>query len=164
MKPSGDGAPPYRFALDRVFVAAFFLMLLNDHLLRPSGILSPVTGKLSDLAVMVFLPAAGALIPVYARRAWRRLRNRVDPSRAVPARGIGRGDALLGILACGGVFTAIKASPRCNEIYICFINSVNLLRGIFPRLTSTQDITDLMALPFLALSYLVMRKYFTPPA
>ncbi|MBN1534691.1 MAG: hypothetical protein JXA20_18620 [Spirochaetes bacterium] len=163
MKPSGDALPPYRFALDRVFVAAFFMMLLNDHLLRPSGILPPVTGKLSDFAVMTFLPAAGALISVYARRAWTGLWNTMNPSAARPARGIGRADALLGIIASGGVFTAIKTSPRCNDCYISAINSINVLRGIFPRLTSTQDITDLVALPFLVLSYLVMRRYFTAP-
>lgn len=155
MKNTVKRDPFYRFAYDPAFVAAFIVMAVNDHYFRPLGVAPLLAGKISDFAVLVFLPAAGALLSVYLRYLYRLAK----PTAAFT--GLRRGDALFGIILCGAVFTLIKSSPWFNMQYIAFINGINILRPLFPRLTSTSDPTDLAALPSLIASYLVMRNYFT---
>ena len=57
------------------------------------------------------------------------------------------------------VFIMINVSPGFNGWYVRFINSINVLRPVIPVLDSTSDAADLIALPSLAVSYLVLRRY-----
>lgn len=57
------------------------------------------------------------------------------------------------------MFILINASPGFNAWYVRFINSINVLHPLMPALDSISDAADLIALPSLAVSYLVLRRY-----
>jgi hypothetical protein len=76
-------APFYRFAPDPVFVALFIIMLVNDHLLRPHRILPSLNWVISDFAIMIFLPAAGALLAVYAKHLAGLVLGKITPGRVM---------------------------------------------------------------------------------
>src|SRR5262245_45585924 len=77
-------------------VAAILLMVLNDHVLKGSGLLPGlVTGKLSDFAFLFFAP----IVLVYATRA--RARWAVAAAFAVPA----------------AFFVAINVSTTASEVF-----------------------------------------------
>ena len=151
--------PFYRFALDPVFVASFIVMLVNDHLLRPHRLLPSLNWVISDFAIMIFLPAAGALLAVYAKFLAGLVLGKITPGRVmIPAR-LTMPVILGSIFVSAAVFILINVSPDFNGWYVRFINSINVLRPVIPALDSTSDAADLIALPSLAVSYLVLRRY-----
>ncbi|HEV8545045.1 MAG TPA: hypothetical protein VGQ64_02025 [Candidatus Limnocylindrales bacterium] len=143
---------------------AIVLLIVNDHLLKR---LAPgfVTGKLSDVAGLVFFPlllvAATEVVGSLSGR-WRR------PSpRAVT----------LAIVGTGLVFAAVKTSPIGESIYEAVLGAIQwpfaavvsaALGGTtaLPReVELTRDATDLVALAALWVPYEIgMRRAATRPA
>jgi len=125
-------------------MAAVAILVVNDHLLKGSGLLPAwLTGKLSDFAGLFFFPllctalfdtiAAVARLPV----DWTLRRSKILCAIALTAIG----------------FTAIELSPTASAAYVRALDAI----GITAR--STPDATDLVALPSLGLAWLVARAH-----
>lgn len=117
---------PERALLTPTWVASLVVLVANDHWLKGSGLLPDVaTGKLSDFAGMIVAPV---LLAVLLRVRTRR-----------------------GLLAChlavAGVFSAIQLSPAFAGQWS------SLMAAIGHPWAITCDPTDLLALPFLLLSW-----------
>lgn len=141
--------------LHPIALAALALLLLNDHILkaRCPGVL---TGKLSDVAGLVFFPLfLAALVETVARR---------------PRGPIARPDRLLAAccLATALAFTAVKLWPPATALFAALLAALQwpfraafaLLQGLpagAPRpVDVVRDPSDLLALPSVAIAY------FTP--
>ena len=123
-------------------LAAIALLLLNDHLLK-QAFPGWVTGKLSDLAGLVFFP-------LFLQGLWELLRH--APSRRA---------LLVCVVATGAVFTLVKTTALGLDAYrfglaalqwpFLALRSLVSLRAV-PALVPVQavrDPTDLLALPAL---------------
>jgi hypothetical protein len=126
---------PTRALLHPLWLVGLAVLVLNDHVLKGSGILPGViTGKLSDLAGLVVAPTLlAALVRVRGPRGW-----------------------ILSHVAVGLVFSAIQLSATAATLWSGAMAAVG-----FPWVI-TRDPTDLLALPALALSawgsYEAMRR------
>ena len=159
----GAGVSYYRFIFDPVFVVSFLVMVINDIFLRKTGIAPLFFGKLSDAAILIFLPAVGALLICFIKYLAFTTLWASSTIRPAPYYHLTQPVLLISVIFTGTVFTMIKASDFFNDLYIRLINSVNILHPLFPRLGSIKDPTDLFMLPALAVSYCVLRKYVSAP-
>ncbi|WP_055478322.1 hypothetical protein [Sphaerimonospora mesophila] len=140
-----------------VTMAAIGLLIVNDHLFKrlwPGA----VTGKLSDFAGMLVAPALLALPFASAIRiaeaAARAVRRPSDP-REKPS---GEWTAVAAILLTGALFTLVKTTAAGAE-------TATAVWGLFtPPAQVIADPTDLVALPFLAVAWLVRRRVAGGPA
>src|SRR5262249_17438617 len=107
-----------------------------------------VTGKLSDFAVLLYMPALLTVILDLALFAW----NAVVPARIAldPSLGRGKVDATAAISAF--VLVAIKTSPWARDVYVTGLRYVDFLHVVAYRYRLVVDPTDLMALIILPLS------------
>lgn len=123
-RPIRLGAPHHAL-LHPLWIAALFVLVVNDHLLKGAGMLPPiVTGKLSDFAGMLVAPLLlAAIAGVRSQRGW-----------------------VLAHLAVGAVFGAIQLSHGAAELWAALMGGLG-----FPWVI-TSDPTDLVALPALWLS------------
>ena len=138
MRPAVARSPAAQALLHPVVLASIAVLLVNDLVLK-RALPGVVTGKLSDLAGLVFLPILVAFV-LGARSA-----------RAV-------GIAAVGV---GSAFLAVKTSQPACDAYAAALGLVQwivavpswLLRdAVLPRpslATVMCDPTDLVALPFL---------------
>ena len=116
---------PRRALLHPLWLGSLATLAINDHLLKGSGMFPElVTGKLSDFAGLLVAPLLLAtLLGVRKRYAW-----------------------LLAHAAVGFVFTAIQVSPAAANLWASAMGSIGFPWAITP------DVTDLVALPMLAVS------------
>jgi hypothetical protein len=134
-------ALPLGEALHPVALAAVAVLLLNDWLLKPQGLLPGViTGKLSDLAGLAFAPVALSAALGVALHLAARLGAQVDPS-------LSRRRLLGCVLATGAGFAAVKLSPVAAQGFA----------ALLPRAHVVVDPTDLLALPALAIAWAIGR-------
>ena len=138
-------------------VLALLLLVVNDHLLKPNhpGWLS---GKLSDIAVLVLLPFVLLALADLVAFAWRKL--------PVP----GRVALVTSIVGSAGLFAAIELIPLVGEAYRWGLGAAQwpvralaaLAAGLpLPALLPVQltfDLTDLLTLPAAAAILLVDRS------
>lgn len=131
-------------------LAAVVVLLVNDHFLKGSGLLPGfVTGKLSDVAGLLFFPVlVEGLIEVAA-------------SRFRPWRGPSRHLLLACVLATGAGFAALQMIPMAADAYRW---GLGLLQAPFRALLAGGELrwravavwpdpTDLLCLPVLLLSW-----------
>ena len=135
---------PLGEALHPIPLAAVALLAVNDWVLKPRLGPGAVTGKLSDLAGLVFAPvvlsaAIGLVLHVAAR-----LGARVDPS-------LSRRRLIACIAATGAVFTAVKLDPAAARMLAAVISHLGRPAAI------TLDRTDLACLPALAVAWWIGR-------
>lgn len=124
-----------------VAIAAVVVLLVNDHLLK-SRWPGPVTGKVSDLAGLVFFPLLLASIwELIARITGHR------PSTATPKVVIGC------ILITAAGFIAVKVSSAASDLYVDALEQVT---GSDHEIV--LDATDLFTLPAVALAWFVHRS------
>jgi hypothetical protein len=137
-------APPLGEALHPVALAAVVVLVVNDWVLKPRWGPSAVTGKLSDVAGLIFAPvvlsaAIGLLLALAAR-----LGARVDPS-------LSRRRLVACTLATGVVFAAVKLDPGAARVV------AGLLSWLGRPATIYLDATDLLCLPSLAIALWIGR-------
>lgn len=127
---------PTRALLHPLWLGALAVLVLNDHVLKGASVLPPaLTGKLSDFAGLVVAPLLlAALLRVRSDRGW-----------------------LASHVAVGLGFCAIQLSATAAELWSAAMGSIGFPWHI------TRDVTDLVALPALALSLLVLRTAMTRP-
>lgn len=143
----GDGL------LNPIALTAIGLLIVNDHILK-SLVPGLITGKVSDFAGLVFFPllleAAHELGCAATRRDW-------GPSQAVLS---------LSIAVTALTFAAVKLIPEATAAFASTLGAIQWLTGQILmvgaaapwRVEVAQDPTDLMALPVLALTYVIGRR------
>lgn len=125
---------PQRALLHPAFVASLVLLLVNDHVLKQSGALPGlVTGKLSDFAGLMVAPAV--LMVLLSVGGLRDRRNWLGAH-----------------LAVGAVFAGIQLVPAIATAWS------NVIGGLGISWVTTMDPSDLIALPMLAVSYVVLGR------
>ena len=124
-----DRTLPIRSLLHPLWLAALVLLVVNDHVLKHAGVMSPwLVGKLSDFAGLIVAPA---VVAVALRLATRR-------------------GLLRAHLAVGAIFAAINLAPAVARAF-------EALTGLTPLPWQiTVDPTDLLALPALLVSWRVL--------
>jgi hypothetical protein len=137
-------ALPVGEALHPVALVALAVLVANDWALKPRFGPSAITGKLSDLAGLVFAPVVlssgiGLVLHVSAK-----LGARIDPS-------LSRQRLLACIAATGGGFTAVKLSAGAAQ------GLADLLSHLGRHAEFCPDRTDLLCLPALAISWWIGR-------
>jgi hypothetical protein len=137
-------ALPLGEALHPITLAAVLLLAVNDWALKPRYGPSAVTGKLSDLAGLVFAPVVLSAAIGLALHVAARLGLRVDPS-------LSRRRLVLCTLATGAVFAAVKLDPRATELL------ARLLSQLGRHAEIMLDRTDLLCLPALAIAFWIGR-------
>ena len=135
---------PLGEALHPVTLAAVVVLVANDWVLKPRLGPSTVTGKLSDLAGLVFAPVVLSAALGLALHLAARLGARVDPS-------LSRRRLMLCTLATGAVFAAVKLDPRAAELLARLLSHVGRHAEIM------LDRTDLLCLPALAIAVWIGR-------
>lgn len=144
--------PIYGFALHPVFFVSFLLMAANDLFLKPSGLCPAAAGKLSDLAIVLFLPAVAALGFVWLKYCASGIAGlRLDPR-------LTRTDAAVCVIAVDAVLAAINLSETFRSSFAAFMNGINVLRPLVPVLGATRDPTDLVVLPASLAAYFLLEK------
>ncbi|MEU6414833.1 hypothetical protein [Microbispora sp. NPDC046933] len=125
-------------------VVAVGVLIVNDRVLKPlwPGV---VTGKLSDLAGMLVAPPLLALLAAYAARITRR----------VP---LGDRTAAGAIALTGALFAWMKTTGTGAEA------ATRAWAVLVPSSRVLADPTDLLALPALAVAWLVWRRAARPAA
>ncbi len=137
-------ALPLGEAVHPVALAAAAALAANDWLLKPGLGPGLVTGKLSDLAGLIFAPVAlSAAIGLVLHLA-ARLGAPVDPS-------LSRRRLLACTAATGAVFAAVKLSPAAGRALAALIAALGRPAAIAP------DRTDLFCLPALAIALWIGR-------
>ncbi len=122
---------PARALLHPAWLGALAVLVLNDHVLKGSGLLpGVVTGKLSDVAGLIVAPVLFAtILRVRSRRGW-----------------------TMAHVAVGAVFTALQLSPAISAAWSALMQTV-----AFGWVT-TMDPSDLLALPALLVSWHVFGR------
>jgi hypothetical protein len=130
-------------------IAAMIIVALNDHLLKGSGLLPGwVTGKLSDVAGMIFFPLFALALAEALVSALAPVVSKLGLASSMRFR-VTRGRLLASCAITGLFFAALKLSPLAAEIYLSWYRAVGL------RAAVTPDLTDLVALLCLPIAYLV---------
>lgn len=132
----GDGRLPVGEALHPVALASVIVLVINDWWLKPSSAPVWLTGKLSDVAGLIFAPlvlTALVDLALYVTRA--PISPRLGPRRLAAA-----------IAITGGVFVAVKVSPASAATVARAWSWTGVDARIYP------DPWDLIALPALAVA------------
>ena len=137
-------ALPLGEALHPVTLAAVLVLAVNDWALKPRLGPSAVTGKLSDLAGLVFAPVVLSAALGVALHLAARMGTRIDPS-------LSRRRLMVCTLATGAVFAAVKLDPRAAELL------ARLLSHLGRHAEIMLDRTDLLCLPALAVAVWIGR-------
>lgn len=124
-------------------LASVAVLAVNDHLLK-GALPGWLTGKLSDVAGLIFAPLLLTTLLDGLLFAATRLGVRIDPSLDQRK--------LLGAIAVVGLgFSAIELWPPATDAYLAALSAIGLPSA------ATADPTDLLALPALALAFAIGR-------
>jgi hypothetical protein len=135
---------PLGEALHPVTLAAALLLAVNDWVLKPRLGPSAMTGKLSDLAGLVFAPVVLSAAIGLGLHLAAGLGARVDPS-------LSRRRLVLCTVATGAVFAAVKLDPDAAGVLVALISHLGRPAEISP------DRTDLWCLPALVIAVWIGR-------
>ncbi|HSD85992.1 MAG TPA: hypothetical protein VLB44_00700 [Kofleriaceae bacterium] len=138
---------PVGEAMHPVTLLAVVVLVVNDWVLKPAlhgGIGAVITGKLSDVAGLVFAPVVFSAAIGLALAGAARLGARVDPY-------LTQRRLVLCIAATGLGFAAVKLSPAAADAL------AHALSHLGRRASIQVDRTDLLALPALLVAYWIGR-------
>jgi hypothetical protein len=137
-------ALPLGEALHPVALLAVVVLVVNDWLLKPWLGPCALTGKLSDLAGLVFAPVVLSAAVGLALHVAAGLGARVDPSLSRPR-------LWLCTAATGAVFAAVKLDPGAARLLADALSRLGRPAAI------ALDRTDLLCLPALAVALWIGR-------
>jgi len=153
----GPGRIPGRFFLSPLYLGSIVVLVANNFWFKHSGICPVLAGKLSDIAIMIFLPALISVGVLFLRyvRDWLSAVFEGDPDRQIdfPDRP-SKSTLIAALIVSGALMTAMKTSDTAMEIYYQSLNFLNtaLLGRTIAR--PVKDYTDLVSLLFLAVPWL----------
>jgi hypothetical protein len=137
-------ALPLGEALHPCTLLAVAALIVNDWVLKPWLGPGGITGKLSDLAGLVFAPVVLSAAIGLGLHLAAGLGARVDPS-------LSRRRLWLCTAATGAVFAAVKLDPGAAHLLVAAISRLGRPAAIY------LDRTDLLCLPALALALWIGR-------
>lgn len=141
-------ALPLGEAVHPVTLAAVVLLLVNDWVLKPhlghGAMAGLATGKLGDLAGLVFAPVVLSAAVGLVLHAAARLCARVDPS-------LSRRRLIGCVVATGAAFAAVKLDPAAARALAAVVSGLGRPAAI------VADRTDLLCLPALGLAWWIGR-------
>ncbi len=142
--PSPDAPGPGAELGSAIPLFGLALMALNDHVLRPRW---PgwVTGKLSDLAVVLFFPFLVSATLAWLAWGTNTVLARVAPGRAPLSTGLTPARLWIGLLATASSLAAINLSVPARDLYVALLETVDLFGWIGP-FRYTLDPTDCLGL------------------
>jgi hypothetical protein len=150
-------SPPLGEALHPVALAAVALLVVNDWLLKPrwSGaaggpVANAVTGKLSDLAGLIFAPVVLSAAIGVALHAAALLGAKIRPRHAINP-SLSRRRLIACIAAAGAGFAAVKLLPGAAHGVAAALSLLGRPAAI------AVDPTDLLCLPGLAVAWWIGR-------
>jgi hypothetical protein len=135
---------PLGEAVHPVTLAAAAVLAANDWLLKPRLGPGAVTGKLSDLAGLIFAPVVLSAAIGLVLHAAARLGARIDPS-------LSRRRLVACTAATGAVFAAVKLDPAAGRALAALIAQLGRPAAF------AADRTDLWCLPALAVALWIGR-------
>ena len=139
-------ALPLGEAVHPVALAAVALLAVNDWVLKPrlgATIAGAVTGKLSDVAGLVFAPVVLSAAIGLVLHAAARLGARIDPS-------LSRRRLIACTIAIGAGFAAVKLDPVAARALVAVLAHVRPAAIVL-------DPSDLLCLPALAVAWWIGR-------
>ena len=149
---STDESLPVSEFFHPVPLCAIVMMAVNDHLLKGSGLLpGAVTGKLSNICGMIFFPVFMTALVDTGLFGLDRLLRLIGRPYSVPYR-LSHRKLLVAVIATGMGFAGLQLFPEVVRLYAAFHHLFGIAVAV------TRDITDLLALPFLLVAYVVGRK------
>jgi hypothetical protein len=137
-------ALPLGEAVHPIALAAVVLLVVNDWILKPRFGPSFPTGKLSDLAGLMFAPVMLSAAIGLALHVAVRAGARIDPSMS-------RRRLVVCTLATGGVFAAVKLDAGAAHVLAAAISQLGRPAEIY------LDRSDLLCLPALAVAWWIGR-------
>lgn len=127
------------------------LIAANDYIRQRNP--SWITGKISDVAVLLYFPfllsTGFALLLWGIDRVRRRLNRRAKPLQL----GLTRRRLIAVLVLSGAGLSAVNLSYTLRDLYLELLRAVDVF-GLFGHFVYTTDPTDLIALPTLYLSWL----------
>lgn len=143
-----------RFAPVRhpVFLGSLALLVLNDHVLKGGGLPGWITGKSSDFAGLVVGPVLAAVALALAH----------DVATRARSEGSGRGTGWHIPAIAVALVSALFVGTELSQPFADLVAAVPTALGIPSRLHA--DLTDLLALSVLPLSWRVIRTAGREPA
>lgn len=147
--------PPQRALRHPVFLGALALLVVNDHLLKGSGLVPGwLTGKLSDFAGLVVAPIAVAALWSVGRSLFARPSDR--SSRAHDG-GTSRHTAVASVSLVAGTFALTELWQPAADAVAAVLGGL----GVASRLWA--DPTDLVALSILPVTWSLLRPAAVSP-
>ncbi len=148
---TGDPLPLQEF-LHPVCVVALLILIVNDHFLKGAGILPWwITGKLSDVAGIVFFPllltAAANTTAYFVNKA-----TRIPGMKPLVDHHLRTWKLVTALLFTTVIFASIQLSETAVTLYTTAVSALG-----FPAVV-TMDPTDLVALLVLPIPYLIGMK------
>ena len=140
----GDGTLPIGEAMHPLTLAAVAVLVINDWVLKPRYGPSVITGKLSDVAGLVFAPvvlsAALGLALFIVAKLGAPVHPRLTERRLVAC-----------IVATGAGFAAVKLSATAASWFVALVSALGRPAEV------SLDRTDLLCLPALAIALWIGR-------
>jgi hypothetical protein len=133
-------------------ISAMIVVALNDHLLKGSGLLPGwMTGKLSDVAGMIFFPLFAVALAETAVLAITFVVSRFG--LLLPVRfHLTRAKLLASCVITGLGFAALNLFPLATDVYLSLYRAAGLHALVTP------DPSDLLALLCLPIAYFIGRR------
>lgn len=154
---------PGSFFLHPVFIVSMSAVLINNLWFKPSRIFPLLAGKITDVAVMIYLPALLCLGVVFVQHAMHSIKASItkdkptfeDATSYVPS----DASIITAIVISGSLMIFIKGSDAGVRFYAIVINYLNdvLLSGRVVA-APVKDTTDLVSLAFLIIPYFILKR------
>lgn len=143
-----------------VNLVAIAVLVFNNHWLKPSGLCPLLAGKLSDIAIMIFLPTLICLGVELFRHLFHTFHIAISKNKSIYAQETyvpSKILVLISIFISALLMTVLQISNTASNVYnalICYLNDLLF----FGRTTheSVQDISDLISLLFLIIPYFLL--------
>ena len=163
---------PGSFLLHPVFIVSMIAILINNLWFKASRILPLLAGKITDVAIMIYLPALICLGVVFVRHTAQSLKSLIkkNPRRHpdkdhIPSHAI----IVISIAISAMLMIVIRASDIGVRIYAVTVGYLNLVLFNGRIITKpVKDATDLVSLFFLLIPYIILKRAIkkrglTPP-
>ena len=150
------------FFLKPVFISAMILLVVNNLWFKPSLRCPVIAGKISDIAIIIFLPALICLAVETMRYIshsiiiWRKKNSTLFRDETYfPSHPLVLGSILISALA----MSLLQLSGDISDTYYRLISFFNQI--LFNGRTiaaPTRDLTDLISLSFLIIPYITLKN------
>tara|TARA_B100000405_G_C16395705_1_gene304755 strand:- start:57 stop:539 length:483 start_codon:yes stop_codon:yes gene_type:complete len=149
---------PGGFFLHPVYLGAIGVLVLNNFWLKQSGYAPWLAGKLSDVALMVFMPAVLCVWWVLGKVCWDLLMKAIRDSRAQENYFPPRMVVAASLLVSGLVMTLLQISSHVSSFYYQVLNPINQALWGWGIMPPTQDPSDILTCGFLVVPYLLFQQ------